>query len=369
MVASGGMDSSTIAAMAASIVKPETLHVYHVTYHFEETRYAQALAERFDNIQLHVVQLDGDEFPQATELVYQQCAPEYHPQAGPPFYSKVQMFNRIAKDGFKTVLTGEGGDEIFLGYPLFHFIPFKRNLATLRLLLHNINAVRFYPWRTLREYRRRTLSPKRGTPFLEQFYDNRAIYKPEFICSLFQPQIQEQLNVKDVEDGFFETIPIGDHSLDMLQKWFLTQDLPCAIETNDATAKVTGLTVYSPMMNPRIIEHVLSLPPKVRAPPPHLKILLRKIAEPYLPPKILNRKDKKGFPTPFYEWMTASKIDYIRKLLLSDDSKLISILDPKAVMNILARFEEGEKELGFLLYELTQLEYWLKAINVSKTRG
>jgi asparagine synthase (glutamine-hydrolysing) len=372
IVASGGVDSSTIAAIAANVRKPETLHVYHGTYHNEETTYVEALAQHADNIKLHIVRLDGDQFPEATEEIYKKCGPQFHPQGGTGIYSQLQVAKRIKKDGFKTMLSGEGGDEIFLGYPTFHLIPLKLNLATFRLVRHNLDYlglsahkldyVRLLLSSLKDKFRRRkSLQPHLGVQ--EQFYNNRLAYAPESAINLFEPLIQQQLNAKAIRDSFFESIPAASEALDMMQQWFLTQELPALLDLDEAVATTPGLKLYSPLMNPEIIEHILSLPPEIRAPPAQLKPLLRKIAEPYLPSIILNRKDKKGFPTPYREWMKGPKLHYISRLLLGDESKLTSILDPHCIQDIIEDYEKGNNGVAFLLFQLTQIEYWLKAAN------
>lgn len=365
VLASGGIDSSTVASMAASIVKPETLHVYHGTYDREEASYAEALAQHVENIKLHTVRLTGEGYPESTQLVYQNFAPQFHPQGGPSMHSQLQVAKRIQEDGFKTVLCGEGGDEVFLGYPMFHLIPFKFSLATLYVLWHARFWVGFLPWDFLNDLRRKSVQPSK--PFREQFYLSRLMYPPEFIVSLFKDEIRKEINAKEIKKSFIQSLPVVDHPLDAMQGWCLTQYLPSEIDIDETVAKTHGLTAYAPLLNSRVIEHVLSLPPNIRASSPNLKTLLRRIAEPYLPPKILKRKDKRGFPTPFFYWMRGSKLEQIHQLLLSDGSKTPALFDADAVRNILMKYEEGNNLVAFLIFQLTQIEYWLRAILQDET--
>lgn len=122
---SGGIDSSVLAVLLQQIEGGGSLRTYSVS--FEDTEYdessAQTLMARhfgFDHATVHIDSADiGTYFPQ---VVRQAETPLFRTAAVPLFL----LSRRVHDDGRKVVMTGEGADEILLGYDLFREVSIRR---------------------------------------------------------------------------------------------------------------------------------------------------------------------------------------------------------------------------------------------------
>lgn len=112
-LASGGVDSSLIASLAAA-ERPD-LPLYHadVAYNSERPA-AEALAQSL-GLQLHAVRVtDDDVVASVPEVTWHNDGPLIYHLNALPFYAVCRL---AARDGIKVLLTGEGSDEYFIGYP------------------------------------------------------------------------------------------------------------------------------------------------------------------------------------------------------------------------------------------------------------
>lgn len=114
---SGGLDSS-ITTFLATQESSHTLRSYSITFEdegYDETHYQQELASHLgtDHTAIHIKRYDiAQNFPEAL----------YHTETAQFRTAFVPLFNlakQVRKDGIRVVLTGEGADEIFLGYNIF----------------------------------------------------------------------------------------------------------------------------------------------------------------------------------------------------------------------------------------------------------
>jgi asparagine synthase (glutamine-hydrolysing) len=81
----------------------------------------------------------------------------------------------------------------------------------------------------------------------------------------------------------------------------------------------------------RIIEYLATLPPEEKIPHSVPKALLREVARPVLPERIVHRNDKTGFPVPYREWVAAQLGPQIRRLLASEPSMDRGIFDQRVL--------------------------------------
>ncbi|WP_433788714.1 asparagine synthase (glutamine-hydrolyzing) [Actinoplanes sp. CA-252034] len=113
-VLSGGLDSSLVSALLRESV-PE-LHTFTVAYAgdwpFDERRYATAAAEHIGSVH-HTVTVDPADLP---GLIQQSVTRMGQPNADPITVSTLALFQAVRESGFPVALTGDGADEVFLGY-------------------------------------------------------------------------------------------------------------------------------------------------------------------------------------------------------------------------------------------------------------
>jgi asparagine synthase (glutamine-hydrolysing) len=131
----------------------------------------------------------------------------------------------------------------------------------------------------------------------------------------------------------------------------------------DRMSMAHGLEVRVPFLDHRLVEFALSLPPHwlVSPFPVEGKRLLRDVATPLLPPRVLNRP-KQGFVVPLNNWMRDCLLDLFDEICLSADSRLADWMDRKAIFKL--RNEPIADQPRHDLYALLVLEMWLRRMEI-----
>src|SRR5690348_8328343 len=114
---SGGLDSSLLAAAAARVMAGEKIHTYSVKFRergYDESAYAEAVTHDIRTVH-HVVTADDATLERAFEIVTRSLAEP----VGDPAILPTYLLAEAAREHVKVVLSGEGADELFGGYPTY----------------------------------------------------------------------------------------------------------------------------------------------------------------------------------------------------------------------------------------------------------
>jgi asparagine synthase (glutamine-hydrolysing) len=125
---------------------------------------------------------------------------------------------------------------------------------------------------------------------------------------------EEQL--RELKDREYSQSAPAEHSpLGQLLDHDLRNYLPALLHVEDRTSMAVSLESRVPLLDHRIVELMARVPSRVKFPAFQFKHLLRRVAEPMIPPAIVNRSDKKGFPTPLLLWVDRLHSDPVLKEL------------------------------------------------------
>ncbi|MCH8822447.1 MAG: asparagine synthase (glutamine-hydrolyzing) [Planctomycetes bacterium] len=281
-LASGGVDSSLIAAMARRR-NPDML-LYHADVAGDSERvHAESLAAHL-NADLRVVAVSDERFlDHLPAVTFHNDAPViYHPNSV-PFYAVSQ---RASHDGIKVILTGEGSDEYFMGYPgtaLMHYISaYRRTLKGFQDFAH---------W----------CFPRAAQLLVPRRTENRA----ELLRRLLFRFDEELVNL-DSEAAVGHVVGTRDRKEQITSLCLTQPHLTTLLHRNDRLAMAWGIESRFPFLGHDLARLAVNLPGRVklrrtwavqdrRHPFVTDKWCVRKLAERYLP-KHLARRPKKGFP-------------------------------------------------------------------------
>ncbi|MCF6340361.1 MAG: asparagine synthase (glutamine-hydrolyzing) [Sulfurimonas sp.] len=298
---SGGIDSATINAYA--LKNGISLQTYTLGYNnyskYDERKNARESAE-FLNLKNKEVEISQSNFTDASEKVLDTLDEPLNDPASIPLYL---LFEQIKKDGYKVVLSGEGSDELFLGYRQYFEYLDIQSLSKLK----NKN------W--LKKYFRSNFSMNREWEYYKRIFDKNLLFRTsgENFTDL-QKNILLKQNIKD------------DHSLKYLKKyrdrfeasqhsdesiWYSYIDLNLFqaehfLTKLDRVSMAHAIESRAPFLDHNLVSLVFSIDPKLRYEDGVTKSLLKKIMKPHLNEKILSRK-KKGFSNPYMEYLIESK--------------------------------------------------------------
>jgi len=298
---SGGIDSATINYFAK--LQGHKLQTYTLGYKefskYDERENAKESAE-FLGLQNRQVEIDQTEFMNASQKVFDALDEPLNDPAAIPLYL---LFQEIKKDGYKVVMSGEGSDELFLGYrQYFEYLDIQKASS----LLHK-------NW--LKKYFHSNFSMNREWEWYKRIFDNTLLFRTsgEKFTDMQKNKLLKQ-NVKDNQSlkylkpyrDRFENSAYEDESF-----WYSYIDLNIFqaehfLTKLDRVSMAHSIESRTPFLDHKLVETLFSLAPELRYEDGVTKLLLKEIMKPKLNAKILNRK-KKGFSNPYMEYLINSK--------------------------------------------------------------
>jgi len=303
---SGGVDSSLIVAIASKFKKIDTFSIgYEGFDNYDERKYAKIVAKHLGVRNFDFV-LRKKEFFDEFEVVLDRMG---EPISDSSFFAAFALSKNIP---FKVVLSGEGSDELFLGYRRY-----EEFLGFFDAFLPNKK------W--LKKYLERHPEDIKEWEVFRRFFADEEVFRG-INETFFQRQINKVLK-KNAFKVDYKRFLKGWRSFDFtyfdLKVW-LGEVLLMKL---DKMFMAHTIEARSPFLDRNLVEFVFSLPEEVRG---YKKWIIKKIALKYLPQEIVYRR-KKGFALPFYEWLKEENelkriIDINRKSKIFNEEYLKEII-------------------------------------------
>jgi asparagine synthase (glutamine-hydrolysing) len=300
---SGGIDSSLIVAL--SKVKKTYSIGYEGFENYDERKWARIVAKRFNTNHTEVV-LGKNDFFDNFEYVMERMD---EPISDSSFFAANFLAKHIP---LKVVFSGEGSDELFLGYRRYNeFLGFLKAYLPNKM------------W--LKKYLERHYEDIKEWEVFRRFFANEPVFRG-INETFFQRQIDKALkkNSKKVDyERFLKGWGSFDFTYFDLKVW-LGEVLLMKL---DKMFMAENIEARSPFLDRDLVNFVFSLPEEVRG---ENKFLIKEVAKEYLPEEIIKRR-KKGFAIPFFEWLKEENefriiIDVNRKTKIFNEEYLKEIL-------------------------------------------
>ncbi|HEY0322455.1 MAG TPA: asparagine synthase (glutamine-hydrolyzing) [Pyrinomonadaceae bacterium] len=360
---SGGVDSSTIAALAVRS-SSETVKTFSISFaeaSYDESKYARAVA-KFLGTDHHEERLSVD---LAANLVGEIGSWMDEPFSDPSLVP-TYLLSRFTRKHVTVALGGDGGDELFAGYPMYlgHRISplYERVPRFLRRRLIE-PLVRRLPVRTDNisfDYKARRF-------IMGADYDSVARHHVWF--GSFTPEEQEDLLTKEVRahsDGdiyaqarhLAEEECDADNIVECMQsldtRLYLAEDILTKV---DRASMAVSLEVRAPFLDPRVAEYAASLPASYKLRGLKSKYILKQAAAPLLP-SFVGKRGKKGFGVPVAEWLKGKLKPLARDLLSPERLRRNGLFDADYVERLQDEHERGAANHRKLLWTLLMFELW-----------
>ena len=347
---SSGVDSSVLAAAAARLAPLKTFSIGFemAAGAGDEVPAARDLAARLGTDHVDEVITERDYLEALPQIVAAQESPLADPSA-----PALWFLARSASREVKAVLSGEGADELFAGYPIFRqpqaLRPFDGVPASLRPAL-----------RCLADHLPDGTKGKgylqRGTTRLERrFLGNAPVFDDQQKRRLLAPAVAaggEPRSSFDLVAPHYAAVA-GQPDLVRMQEIALQTWLPSSILAKaDMMAMAHSLEVRVPFLDPEVYAVAASLPLRHRVAGRQTKVALREAAARLLPAETA-RRPKLGFPVPFRAWLEGGPGAWLRELAADCDG---SLLDRREVGRLLTdgshpnRHQQQWALLVFLLW-------------------
>lgn len=292
---SGGLDSSLIAAMASRHQKIHTFSIGYEGYgQYDERPYAASAAEYIGSVH-HEISFGKEDFLQSIDEVIRILD---EPLGDPAMLPLYHLMKTIQKEGIKVVLTGDGSDELFLGYKTY-----KEYLD-----LEQAKALKYKNW--LRNYFKSHYSDNKEWEWYKRIFEESTLFRStaEVFTDLQQNRLL-RMNVRD-NDSLKALAPYQEE----FQKsgrtspadWYSFLDLKIQLgevylRKLDRMSMAHSIEARSPFLDKEVVGAVFACDPQLRL-RQMPKSWIKEIAKEYIPASIIERK-KKGFSYPFMEWL------------------------------------------------------------------
>ena len=363
---SGGLDSSTVASMAASLLG-EPIQTFTGGFReadrYDETGWARLVAERGGTVHHEV-------WPEAQQFVDWLPRLIWHmdePAAGPGLFPQA-MVSELASRHVKVVLGGQGGDEIFGGYARYLVAYLEQCLkgavmetqdhgefvVTLESIIPALPQLRQYV-PMLRQFWSEGLFEDMDRRYFRLIDRNSGGGLDDLLSSDFRASRDEEAPFHDFRALFSD--PETASYLNRMTQFDQRASLPALLHVEDRTSMAVSIESRVPLLDHRIAELVATMPPTVKLKGGELKYVFRRAVRHLVPREILERRDKMGFPVPLQEWYAGPIVGpFVRDTLASRAARERGLIDPDAVDRLLA----GSGRYDRRLWGLLCLELWFR---------
>ncbi|HQR33979.1 MAG TPA: asparagine synthase-related protein, partial [Blastocatellia bacterium] len=355
---SSGVDSSAVAAMMSQInSRPVvTASVGFSDERFSEVDDARRFAESL-NADHHECIVAPDAVSVIEKLAWHFDEPFADASAIPTFY-----VSQAAREFVTVALSGDGGDENFVGYRRYVFDALEhrvRAIAPVRPLFGALASI--YPkadWlpQPLRaKATLRNLSLEPAQAYFHSVYGATANERD----GLLSREVHAELRGYDPFELFAEHYrrPTIDDPIARAQyadiKLYLADDILTKV---DRASMAVSLEVRCPLLDHRLMELAAKMPSSLKLRGREGKYIFKRAVSELLPPEILTRR-KQGFVVPLAEWLRTD-LRELAESLLFDSTANDDWLESPAVAKLWQRHQSGLRDYSRPLWSVLMFRMW-----------
>jgi asparagine synthase (glutamine-hydrolysing) len=366
---SGGIDSSTIVAFASQL-SPERLKTFSIACgkgKFNENPYARIVAKKFNTDHCEYTVAPEDIAVLLPKLIRAIDEPFADSSIIPTYY-----ISKICRQKVTVALSGEGGDEIFGGYPWYRRnfqIKLARQLMPSRFIRHSFNKLSAFicgenPYHKNRfinyACKARRFSSLSLMPAAECYDMTMSLFTPDFKKNIFIGGLNSLGSDSAIKTVYNQNNARHwlDKSLYTDQKTYLTGDL---LVKADRMSMVNSLELRAPFLDYRIIELGAKIPANLKIKNGITKYILREIIKGCVPDEIVQRREKRGFSIPVGEWLNAAVVgNFTEEVLLDKKTLRRGIFSEDGIRNIIKDRKQLKVDLSNYIWALLIFEIWAR---------
>ncbi len=355
---SGGIDSSGLAALMALMVK-EPIRTFAVGFsdpEANELAYARLAARSVGAEHREVVVAPSEFFGVLPRLVWHEDEPITFPSSVPLYF-----VSRLAREHVKVVLTGEGADELFLGYNRYRVTAWNERLGrsywalTPPALRGQVKGLTRRLPKPVRRYVARTFLALEPGP-RELFYENFAVFPVALQSQLLSgPELLAARDPYAAGLRAYEEATGG--TLERMSHADLQTYLVELLMKQDQMSMAASVESRVPYLDHEFVERVTAIPGRVKLRGWQTKAVLRAALRDLVPREILTRR-KMGFPVPVGRWFRGAFWPVVREFVLGRRALERGLFQPAFLRRLADEHRTGTAEHGARLWLLVNLEIW-----------
>jgi asparagine synthase (glutamine-hydrolysing) len=360
---SGGIDSSAVAALAAPHVggRLRTFSLGFDDPSFDESGPARRVAHVL-GAEHHEEMLDARAGLDLVAMLPDLLDEPLGDASLLPTYA----LSRFTRRAVTVALSGDGGDELFAGYPTYqaHRLaraldwvppPVRRHLVrpVIRRLPVSLDDLSL-------DFRLKRFIDGMEFDGVERHAAWLGSFTPAEQCDLLTPEVLACMEAPPSYAAVHEAIapspardPLGQ-LLYLDLKGYLGEGVLAKV---DRASMACSLEVRVPFLDRRVVELAARVPPGLKLRGLTTKYILKRALDGVLPPETLRRR-KKGFGVPLGRWFRRELAPLLRDVLAPDAVRRTGLFRVAAVERILAEHAAGRHDHRKKLYTLLAFHLW-----------
>ncbi len=348
---SGGIDSSAVTAMMTQLGGDvKSFSVGFADRSFDESGHARQVARHLGTEHRELTlepDMLLDLIPQLPTLLDEPL--------GDASIIPTYLLSAFTRRHVKVALGGDGGDELFAGYP---------TLQAHRLAAYYLRAPKLLRERLVEpvvrrlpvsrgnlsfDYRAKRFVGGAGYPIAERHQRWMGSFAPEERAVLLSRDVRHE--VDDGEAAYTDPL---NQVLMMDMRLYLENDILVKLDRASMMASLEGRV---PLLNNDFVEYATHLPLNMKLRGMRSKFLLKRALRGLLPDAILNRP-KKGFGIPVAQWFRGPLKEQLLSVLSPERIARKAFFDPGVVAGLIAEHLDGRRDNRKQLWTLFAFELW-----------
>ncbi len=360
---SGGVDSSLLVALMQQHAshRVKTFSIGFPVKQYDESTYARQVAKHLDT-EHHEMMVEPSAVEILPSLVQYYDEPFSDSSAIPTWY--VSQFTR---QHVTVAISGDGGDELFAGYPRYQAVDLARKIDRLPPLKYLLGSgiARCLPhgskYKGFLRRLKRFLTPIAYSP-VHRYLSWINIFPYENRLEYYSDEFQSSLEDHDPANFLTRAwqLTSGRSPVTQASLGDLVTYLPCDLNTKvDIASMAHSLECRQPFLDHRLVEFAAGIPAGLKFKQGHGKQILKKTFQDLLPDDIWNRP-KRGFGVPLDTWFRKELRQRTYDSLLSPGAECHRWIRSSQIERLLQEHCAEKRDHSSRLWSLLILENWLQ---------
>ena len=363
---SGGIDSTLVTALLQSEMN-QPLNTFTIGFKdekYDEAKYAKDIAKYLgtNHTEYYCDEKDMLDFVEDLQFFYDE--PFGDSSALPTI-----LVSKMAKEKVSVVLSGDGGDESFIGYSKYFALNkilsmanYKREILKAGVNILNENTVEILNSLLPENKRQRNIKDKfqkfknalNAKDIYEMFFNASSYVDKKLLSNILN---HNQIDIKNTGFDVYEKIK-NLHPLDIMSvidyKTFLPDDVLVKV---DRASMAVSLEAREPLLDHKIIEYAAKIPVNIKYKNNTGKYLLKQILYKYIPKEMIERP-KSGFQVPLIEWLRGDLKELLDSYVNESSLKTSGIYNTKEILKLKQKLYNGENINLSILWFVLMYEMW-----------
>lgn len=339
---SSGVDSSLIAKLSSV---DKTFTVGYDNKKYSEIDYAKEFSDKINVSNVSKKISKEEYFKEFSNVQYYMDEPLADASA-----VMLYFLSKTASKHVKVCLSGEGADEIFGGYNIYHEPYSVSWYNKIPYFIRKCIGILVYPFKNYTGF---NFLYRRSKKIEDRYIGNAFIFEPNDAKKIVNFNYGNK-TYKDFTKPYYDKV----YDLDVVTKmqyidfnfWLIYDILLKA----DKMSMANSLEVRVPYLDRKVIEYASKLPSKYKIVGNETKYAFRKVAKEELADKVADKK-KLGFPVPIREWLKEDDVyQEVKNMFLESEY----FFKPKKIIKLLDDHRAGKRDNSRKIWTIYTFLVW-----------